>query len=261
MIDFHNHVVHCIDDGPNNISQSFEMLKKAQKDGISRIINTVHIDSPRITINATKKDIINNTNQLNQLCENSNLDINIIPKAEVHFSEKILDYTNEELYVLGGKYMLIEFENMYLPKNYESILFQLQTKGIIPIIAHPERYRSIQNNINLLKKWCENGYIVQITAGSILGQLGKKAYECALKILQTGNCHLIGSDAHNNAKRNFCLQDAYSKVSSDFGEENVMIFTKNCEKILRGEKVRKMTIKKSKKLFSYKTILRLISSR
>ena len=32
-------------------------------------------------------------------------------------------------------------------------------------------------------------------------------------MLEKGYCHIIGSDAHNNAKRNFCLKDAYDLLS------------------------------------------------
>ncbi len=42
MIDFHNHVLHDVDDGPRKIEDSIEMLRYASKQGITKVVQTVH---------------------------------------------------------------------------------------------------------------------------------------------------------------------------------------------------------------------------
>ena len=44
MIDFHNHVLANVDDGPKSLDESIDMLKTAEKQGITDIINTVVTD-------------------------------------------------------------------------------------------------------------------------------------------------------------------------------------------------------------------------
>ena len=46
--------------------------------------------------------------------------------------------------------------------------------GVTPIIAHPERYRFIQNNLNEINDWINKDYILQLDAGSLLGFLVKE---------------------------------------------------------------------------------------
>ena len=71
--------------------------------------------------------------------------------------------------------MLIEFHPFNIPDIHKQIFFDLKMNGITPIIAHPERYNQVQENINIVADWLEAGCIVQIDAGSPIGLLGKKA--------------------------------------------------------------------------------------
>ena len=98
--------------------------------------------------------------------------------------------------------MLVEFTNNIYPNDYEKF-FDLQMKDISPIIAHPERYRFIQNNVDILKDWIEKGFIIQIDAGSLLGYFDKKTKKIVELIVEKSYFHLIGSDAHNNKKETF----------------------------------------------------------
>ena len=72
-------------------------------------------------------------------------------------------------------YILIEIQTLLLPDNYKDELFALQLKNITPIIAHPERYRKIQNDIKILEEWVGLGYLIQVDCGSIIGTFGKEA--------------------------------------------------------------------------------------
>ena len=113
-----------------------------------------------------------------------------------------------------NQYMLIEFPMIIIPSNFLDTFFNLKMKGITPILAHPERYRFIQEDINQLEKLNDLEIIFQIDAGSLIGHFGDRAKETAFNMLNHGYCHLIGSDAHHDIKRNFCLQEAYDILSS-----------------------------------------------
>ena len=103
---------------------------------------------------------------------------------------------------------ILSMNEHYIKSNDENELFNLQLKGIVPIIAHPERYRGIQKDINLAKKWIDRGYFIQIDCASIIGGFGKETQAAAIKLLKNGLCHLIVSDAHNDKSRNFFLKQA-----------------------------------------------------
>ena len=51
----------------------------------------------------------------------------------------------------------------------------------------------------------------------------------ALNMLKDGYCHIIGSDAHNDARRNFCLKEAYHIVSLlDQNISNQLAYNSSC---------------------------------
>ena len=85
--------------------------------------------------------------------------------------------------------------------------------GVIPIIAHPERYLSIQRKPELVLNWLDAGCIIQVDAGSVLGYLGSKAQETSEIIIKNSWCQVIASDAHDD-KRNFCMKDAHGLIKA-----------------------------------------------
>ena len=239
MIDFHNHFLPGVDDGAKTFQESIEMLKFASKQGITEVVQTIHYQHPKmegknVDYKYLTKKIKRVQNELNK--QGINLKIHLA--AEVFYLPNLLKLLDNPLVTIGNKkYMLIEFYANIYPTNYEKELFNLQSNGVNPIIAHPERYRFIKKDINILSKWIERDYVLQIDAGSLIGHFGKKTKEISIEMVKNGFIHLIGSDAHNSKKRNFCLLEAYNFLEKNFSSELVKNLKVNSEKILNGEDV------------------------
>ena len=133
--------------------------------------------------------------------------------------------------------MLIEFLTNFLPENQRNVLFELKMKGITPIIAHPERYLKVQKNIEIISDWLEAGCIIQIDAGSLLGKLGKEAKVTSQNILNNRWCQIIGSDAHNDTNRNFCLLKAFEYARESIGSEAIKLVLDNPMSVISGKDI------------------------
>ena len=237
MIDFHNHIIPNLDDGSKSVEMSINMIKEAYNQGITDIINTVHYQHPKMENKNTSYDfIIDKINEFQKIADNHNIQIKIHAASEVFFKFNLTEILDNPITTFGnGKYMLIEFQRLSFPKGYEDEIFKLQLKGIIPIIAHPERYRGIQTDINLAKKWIDKGYLIQIDCASIIGRFGKETQKTAIDLLENGYCHLIGSDAHNDKNRNFLLKDTLIMVQNIIGKDSTSVIINNSKKILNGD--------------------------
>ena len=234
MIDFHNHVIPNVDDGSKSIKMSLSMLKKASDMGVKTVINTTHYNHPGMKERFPDFKKINlKLNQLEQEMLSKSINIDILSSAEVYFNEEILGFCDDKNIIIADKYMLIEFDFMFIPNNYENILFQLQLNGITPIIAHPERYKFVQNNHDYIKNWINKGYKLQLTCGSILGYFGESCLSTSHKIINEGNFHLIGSDAHNDGSRNFAIKDCFDLIKEK-SEENYQILKENHQNLFDG---------------------------
>ena len=56
MIDFHNHIIPKLDDGSKTLEMTIKMLKEAERQGITDVVNTVHFQHPKMESKNTSYD-------------------------------------------------------------------------------------------------------------------------------------------------------------------------------------------------------------
>ena len=222
MIDIHNHVLPNIDDGSKSVEMSLRMLKYAYEQGVTDVVNTVHFQHPLfLHIDHSIERFERIKSSLQSKLHDCKIPIKIHLGSEVFYYDNLLKIINAPLTTMGfGKYMLIEFSPKNIPNSQKKTLFDLKIKGITPIIAHPERYKLVQDNFSTIYDWINAGCLIQVDAGSLLGLMGKKAKESSLLIIKENCCHILASDAHNDSNRNFCIKEAYNYVKSIIGKKN-----------------------------------------
>lgn len=247
MIDFHNHVLPNVDDGPKTMDESILMIKEASDQGITDVVQTVHFQHPKMDGKDTSyKFLKSEISKFQNEIDKRNIKIKMHLSAEVFYLPNLVEISDNPLVTIGNKkYMLIEFTTNIFPNGYEDQFYNLQLNGITPIVAHPERYRFIQSDISLLRLWIERGYIIQIDAGSIIGNFGNHTRKIALKMLDNNYIHVVGSDSHNSKKRNFCLKESYDKIESIKSKKYVDLLQKNSFSILNGGKICKIQEKRN----------------
>ena len=239
MIDFHNHILPDTDDGSTSLEMSIEMLIHAASQGITDVVNTVHYKHPKVEGHGISfEKIEGKTKEFQAEINKRGIPIIIHIGSEVFYSANILSLINDPLATIGkNKYMLVEFHPQIIPNNHWQILFELKMLGVTPIIAHPERYNKVQENINTVYNWLEAGCLIQVDAGSILGNLGHKAKMASEIIIKQNWCQILGSDAHNNKNRNFVLKESLKIVESFIGDKSKRLVNENPKAIINGSKI------------------------
>ena len=103
---------------------------------------------------------------------------------------------NKAVTLNGSKYLLMELPLNSNVRCVNSIIFKLKSMNIIPIIAHPERYSFVQDDIEYVQNLIDQGCLIQCNYASIIGKYGRKA-EKTIKILLKNNLvNFLGSDCH-----------------------------------------------------------------
>ncbi|MES2392355.1 MAG: CpsB/CapC family capsule biosynthesis tyrosine phosphatase, partial [Acidobacteriota bacterium] len=95
------------------------------------------------------------------------------------------------------EYLLIELHDYAVSPNLGETLYELRVAGMTPILTHPERNPMLQRDPERLIDWMRNGLLTQVTAGSVLGDMGKAAEKMAHKLLEDRWVHFLATDAHN----------------------------------------------------------------
>lgn len=238
MIDMHCHILPCIDDGAADIENALAMAQIARDHGTTAIVATPHV---------IEGDCLPSWEQILAQCENLQTELmavksklRIYPGAEVALSLDILEQiTGPGKYCInGGPYMLVELPALQIPLYTDDFFFTLQTRGIIPILAHPERHPEIAKNPGMLYEWIQHGVLVQINAPSLSGRMGERARTTAELLLTHNMVHFIGSDAHGQKKRTPNLRSVVPKLHSLVGCESAeLMLTANPEHVLLGNEI------------------------
>ncbi len=235
MIDLHNHLLPGLDDGPNDWSETLNMCRMAYSDGIRVIAATPHINS-RYTI--SKKDILDKVKYLEGLLKKEDIKLKLIPAADVRLDAALFDLLdNDELITLGGKkrYLLLEIPPFDVPQYIKRFVFELQLKGVIPIITHPERNAAIKKNHELLQELVDLGALVQVTAMSLTNGFGSMTRGCIKKLLRSDMVHLLATDAHSIKKRPPLLSSAVKAAAKIVGRQKAQaLVTTNPQAIIDG---------------------------
>ena len=209
MIDIHSHIISGIDDGSKNTEMTIKMLKMAEESGTTDIVATPHFMRGRFEV--TYKEVIDEVENLKKLTKENSININIYSGQEVYYSRNILEYYNQGMIgtINNTRYMLIEFP--MLEFNIEeaiNTLYELQIRGIVPIIAHPERYKQFIKKPSIINSLIKEGMLFQMNTGSIVGDFGKDVKKTAAKYLEHNVYSFIGSDAHRDRGRDTDISEA-----------------------------------------------------
>lgn len=229
FIDIHTHIVPDVDDGARNFGESLEMLEMMIDQGVTDVIATPHVNS-----NATKTIWERQVNGYEQLKEKaSNLKINLHLGAEVKYRKYLLtDYHKYK--IAGTDYILMEF-NWTTEEDIHGVLKSLQDEGFKPIIAHVERYSYL--TLDDYKKLKENGILLQINSGAILGLEREIWTENAELLLAKKLVDFIATDAHNIENRTPNIKKAYEHLSHKLEKDYLKdIFYNNPLKIIKSKK-------------------------
>lgn len=235
MIDIHDHIVWSIDDGPKSLEEAIEMAEYAHSIGIRKIITTPHYKTN--VFESDKHEILEKVEILNTRLADAGIDITVKGGQEIHLDEKFyIHWDNDKLLNLGNGnlYYLVELPFDNYPYFIKDILISLVDKGFVPVIAHPERNAQIRNNPKMLDQLVEMGCLLQMNAASILGDYGRDVKKTAKYMIKHKKFHFIGSDAHNNNKRIFCIEKCYNKIKD---EEFKAYLMNNSERIWQDKKI------------------------
>jgi protein-tyrosine phosphatase len=144
MIDTHLHILPGVDDGPETIEESLALARALVQEGIHSAIATPHYNDefPR----RSAAEIRERACYLQQGLDRHGISLRLFAGHEALISAVLLeDIQSRRLATLNGScYLLLELWNSTWLPEIERVIFHLRAHGIVPIVAHPERYRTIQ---------------------------------------------------------------------------------------------------------------------
>lgn len=244
MTDLHTHILYNVDDGSESLEMSIKMLEIAKKTGTENVVLTPHCIPdmyPNYMSDFVVQDVlVGRFEKLKRACADRKLDINLYLGMEVYADNNIVNLIkNGSLITINkSRYMLIEFPFEADPTWVGYILSKVQSTGIVPVLAHPERYTYVQQFPFMVHDWVNSGCLIQINRSSIIGRFGEVASNVTKLLMRDNMVCAVASDAHRPDRRVPVLNDAYQLVEKHFGQRYAKkIFSENPKLIINNRTI------------------------
>lgn len=215
VIDLHSHILPGIDDGVRTFAEAVELAAAARADGVVAIAATPHVREDYPT---RPEEMEAAVEELRGLLDAEGVPVSVLPGGEIALDRLALlgpDELQRFSLAGSGSYLLVEFPSTGWPLALESQVYRLGAVGLTTVLAHPERNDSVQERPERLDPLLELGALVQVTAASVDGRLGRRPQKASLQLVRDGRAHMIASDAHAPGVRQVGMSAAAAAVGDE----------------------------------------------
>ena len=216
FVDFHSHILPRMDDGSSCVAESLQMLKMEQDQNVGHVVATPHFYPHNETPNqflarrAVAMDALEK--EVSEGCPQIHLGAEVYYYPGMSESDAL-----KKLTIDGGKGLLVEMPMApWTDRMFQELEGIHEKLGLIPIVAHMERYLSFWHNRKLPERLAELPVLVQVNARFFLNYHTSKI---AMKMLKKGQIHLLGSDCHNLQNRAPNLGKAAARIEDTLDKD------------------------------------------
>ena len=219
MVDIHQHLLWGLDDGARDLETSVAMAKAAAQDGVTHVVCTPHANGTYTFDPTTNR---NKVAELQQRLDAEQVNLKVGLGCDFHLSyDNIVEAKTDpaRFSVNGLGYLMVEIPDYGVPPGLTETFYELQLVGLTPVLTHPERNPTLQADQARLGEWMRGGVLVQVTADSVTGRMGKVAERMAHQLLAKRWVHFLATDAHNVSSRPPRLSEARNLIAKRYGSE------------------------------------------
>lgn len=253
MTDLHCHILPGMDDGAKDIEASLGLLLMEKENGVDRIVFTPHYLCEKEGIASFLKRRDTSFNLLAEAWEKAGdkEKLSFSLGAEVKYSPALTEQgvkggSLRDLCFTGTSYMLLELPLTQKPAFLKEVVYDLQTEGITPVIAHVERCPYLLDDLTELNELAEMGLVIQTNANTV--SAGDKVSAQMLKLIKWELVHVVSTDAHSLHRRPARLKAAYDVIANKLGEDILKKVSENGDRVFFGEDIITDSLHEPKKL-------------
>jgi protein-tyrosine phosphatase len=217
VIDLHSHLLPAVDDGARTVEQAVATLREMAANGITELCLTPHLLASRadegiparhdtafetLRAAAPKKPLLHRGTEV-MLDRPLGATAAAIPGVRLG----------------GSRYILVEFPRMVAGATVSHALAHVVSLGLVPVLAHPERYTSC--SVHAVERWRRAGAFMQVDATTLLSPRGRG--ERARQLIATGLADILAADNHGDARM---LAAGRRMVEEHGGEEQAELLTR-----------------------------------
>jgi protein-tyrosine phosphatase len=217
IFDTHCHVLPGLDDGPPTLGAAIALAGQLRQAGVVRALCTPHYSRQYPT---RHDEAAARLEDLRAALAEARIELTLDLAAELS-PGLVVSANDEELFVrtIAGRFLLVEVQPDTTATFLETAVQRVFELGLVPVLAHPERGRSLSRHLEELESIRNAGAVVQIVAPSLLGDAGRDAAATAWGLLERGLADVLASDSHGWWRSPAFLYEAAGAVDERFGPD------------------------------------------
>lgn len=225
MIDLHSHLLPAVDDGSRSVEQSVKVLSEMARQGITDVCLTPHLQSSRAEAGPPPAHL--------RAFEALRAEAPAIPRlhrgAEVMLDRPLTRPVAlaRNVTLAGTRYMLVEFPRLVAHDTVTNALTQVADLGLVPVLAHPERYSCC--SVEAVRQWRALGGKMQVDATTLLASQARG--QRARQLVAEGLADILAGDNHGDDRT--VATGASFLMAQDGGEQVELLVVGNPAAILQ----------------------------
>ena len=192
MIDIHSHLLPGVDDGSPSVEISVPVLERFGAEGLKLLVCTPHLRASEA--HEIAPDIYDDI--FEQLVAAAPARPELALGWEIMLDGPGFDLTSSHLHLAGSRAVLVEFPRHGVPRGATEELARLERDGMVPVVAHPERYYGCTAAV--VREWRSVGAAIQVDAAMLVGRGPVAAL--AREIIGEGLADCVASDNHGDRR-------------------------------------------------------------
>ena len=240
MVDIHAHILPHADDGAGSTETSLRMARLALRSGVTDIIATPHSNQRGRFENYADGRLPERFSRLRAVLAREAPELRLHLGMEVYATPDLVPLLRDGklLTLAGSRYLLVEFGFDTEAGEMTRTLRGLLDASVVPIVAHPERYRALQTVPDYALDWAAAGVHLQINKGSLSGRFGREAHALCLQLLEHDLVSFCASDAHGAGRRTPALDEAWQTLAARYGAAYAQrLLRDNPERVLQNRRL------------------------
>jgi protein-tyrosine phosphatase len=206
MIDVHSHLLPGVDDGSRSFETSVDVLATFAEQGVECIVLTPHLNVSR----ADEAPYELHLAILDELRTKAAAVPELKLGWEIMLDEPGRNLRSPRLSLGGSHAVLVEFPLSGVPAQGGEELYRIRCSGVVPVLAHPERYWGC--SVAKVQHWKKAGAVIQMDTAGLLGK-GRIA-KVSRELLENGLVDLFASDNHGDRRTLATARDWLLEVST-----------------------------------------------
>ncbi len=229
-LDIHTHILPAVDDGAKDVEASLALLEMLSEQGVTDVIATPHFYPDTDSADGFSECI---TSAYKRIKDAADRELpNIYIGCELHYFQGMgKSEAIKQFVIKGTNYLLLELPYMQAINKtvLQDIVDIREQLGIIPILAHIERYHRNAGFKKLLPLLDDGTALAQINAADVLDREYSRVCE---KLIKHGYVSFLASDTHSVEHRPPLIDKAIEYITNRLGKSVATRLIINCNRLL-----------------------------